>query len=111
MTSFELYLREIILRRDEVPDFGRYPFVLPAVATLERLRFRQPVTFLIGENGSGKSTLLEAMAVLLRYNPEGGSRNFRFGTRESRARGGVVDKDRREIYDDECGAPRAHGLQ
>ena len=76
-------MREIILRRYEVPDFGRYPFVLPAVATLERLRFRQPVTFLIGENGSGKSTLLEAMAVLLRYNPEGGSRNFRFGTRES----------------------------
>ena len=79
----ELYLREIVLRRDEVPDFGRYPFVLPAVANLTRLAFRQPVTFLIGENGSGKSTLLEAMAVLLRFNAEGGSRNFRFGTRES----------------------------
>jgi len=41
------------------------------------------VTFLIGENGTGKSTLLEAMAVGLRFNPEGGSRNFRFSTRAS----------------------------
>jgi len=83
VTLSELYLREIILRRADVPDFGRYPFVLPAVAHLTRLAFKRPVTFLIGENGSGKSTLLEAMAVLLRYNAEGGSRNFRFGTRES----------------------------
>jgi len=41
------------------------------------------VTFLIGENATGKSTLLEAMAVGLRFNPEGGSRNFRFSTRAS----------------------------
>jgi predicted ATPase len=83
LTSFELYLREIILRRDRVPDFARYPFALPAVARLERLAFRQPVTFLVGENGSGKSTLLEAIAVALGFNAEGGSRNFRFGTRAS----------------------------
>src|SRR5688572_20141665 len=81
--SFELYLREVVLLRDQVPDFERYPFALPAIAKLERLVFPNAVTFLIGENGSGKSTLLEAIAVLLRFNPEGGSRNFRFGTRES----------------------------
>jgi predicted ATPase len=72
-----------MLQRDRVPDFGRYPFALPAVRPLERLVFRGPVTFLVGENGSGKSTLLEAIAVLMRFNAEGGSRNFRFGTRES----------------------------
>ena len=83
MSDSKLYLREIVLRRDAVPDFGRYPFVLPAVARLERLAFPKPVTFLIGENGSGKSTLLEAIAVALGFNAEGGSRNFRFGTRES----------------------------
>jgi predicted ATPase len=83
VTSFELYLREIELRRDRVPDFARYPFALPAVAHLECLAFAQPVTFLIGENGSGKSTLLEAIAAALGFNAEGGSRNFRFGTRES----------------------------
>jgi predicted ATPase len=83
LTDFELYLREVALRRDQVPDFGRYPFALPAVVRLDRLAFRHPVTFLIGENGSGKSTLLEAIAVALGFNAEGGSRNFRFGTRES----------------------------
>ena len=83
LDNSEPYLRGIMLCRDQVPDFGRYPFVLPAVANLERLAFPKPVTFFIGENGSGKSTLLEAIAVVLRFNPEGGSRNFRFGTRES----------------------------
>ena len=66
-----------------MPDFSPYPFALPAVVHLECLAFPQPVTFLIGENGSGKSTLLEAIAVALGFNAEGGSRNFRFGTRES----------------------------
>jgi predicted ATPase len=41
------------------------------------------VTFLVGENGSGKSTLLEAIAVAWGFNPEGGTRNFRFQTRRS----------------------------
>ena len=78
-----LYLREIVLHRDKVPGFARYPFALPVVAAFDRLVFQRPVTFLVGENGSGKSTLLEAIAVALGYNPEGGSRNFQFGTRES----------------------------
>lgn len=78
-----LYLREVALRRDQVPDFRRYPFNLPAVSTLDRLAFDERVTFFIGENGSGKSTLLEGLAVVLGFNPEGGSKNFRFGTRPS----------------------------
>lgn len=83
LTGWDLYLREVSLRRDQVPDFSRYPFALPAIVHLERLTFPQPVTFFIGENGSGKSTLLEAIAVALGFNAEGGSRHFRFGTRES----------------------------
>ena len=83
MTDSTLYVREIVLRRDQVPDFGRYPFALPAVTALDRLTFHRPVTFLVGENGSGKSTLLEAMAIALGFNAEGGSRNFRFDTRPS----------------------------
>ncbi|MFI9243995.1 AAA family ATPase [Streptomyces sp. NPDC053086] len=39
------------------------------------------MTFLVGENGAGKSTLIEAVAVAAGFNPEGGSRNFRFSTR------------------------------
>ena len=37
----------------------------------------------MGENGSGKSTLLEAIAVAWGFNPEGGSRNFRFASRDT----------------------------
>jgi len=37
MTTVDLYLREIILRRDEVSDFARYPFALPAVVHMQCL--------------------------------------------------------------------------
>jgi predicted ATPase len=57
-----------------------YPFSIPAIRSLERMEFKSPVTFFVGENGSGKSTLLEAMAVKLRFNPEGGSRDLLFET-------------------------------
>jgi predicted ATPase len=50
---------------------------------LESLELHPKVTFFVGENGSGKSTLLEALAVALGFNPEGGSKNFCFGTRKS----------------------------
>lgn len=62
---------------------GGYPFAIPAVRELERLRFDSPVTFLVGENGSGKSTVIEAVAIKAGFNAEGGSRNFRFATRSS----------------------------
>jgi predicted ATPase len=70
---------------DEAADWGRYPFALPVVAALRgrRLEFGPGVTFLLGENGSGKSTLVEALAVAAGLNPEGGSRHFRFATRDS----------------------------
>jgi predicted ATPase len=45
-------------------DGDRYPFGVPAVASLAAtpLRFDAPVTFLVGENGSGKSAILEGLA-------------------------------------------------
>src|SRR5260370_18253198 len=77
------YISEIRLKRHEVPSFNQYPFSSPAVRHLAVLQLHPAVTFFIGENGSGKSTLLEAIAVSFGFNAEGGSRNFRFGTRES----------------------------
>jgi predicted ATPase len=77
------YVSHVSLRREKVESFDRYPFSLAAVRTLERLELHPKVTFFIGENGSGKSTLLEAMAVSLGFNAEGGTKNFRFGTRAS----------------------------
>lgn len=39
-----------------------FPLNVPFVKTLQKIAFRSPITFLVGENGSGKSTFLEAMA-------------------------------------------------
>jgi predicted ATPase len=77
------YVRQVILNRERVPSFEKYPFNLPPVRTLRTLDLDPRVTFLIGENGTGKSTLLEAIAVAWGYNAEGGSRNFDFATRPS----------------------------
>lgn len=67
----------------ESPERSRYPLNIPAIAALSTLPLSPTVTFLVGENGSGKSTILEAIACAVGLNPEGGSRNFRFATRES----------------------------
>ena len=77
------YLLQVRLERSKVPDFDQYPFNLPAVRHLQTLDLHPKVTFLIGENGSGKSTLLEAISLICGFNPEGGSRNFNFASRES----------------------------
>lgn len=57
-----------------------YPFDIPAVAKLGRLKFHPDITFFVGENGAGKSTVLEAIAVALGFSPEGGTRNFKLQT-------------------------------
>ncbi|HWF26533.1 MAG TPA: AAA family ATPase [Solirubrobacteraceae bacterium] len=65
-------------------DRAGYPWALPAIAGLTGgLALDSKVTYLIGGNGSGKSTLLEAVAVAAGMNPEGGSSNFAFSTRDS----------------------------
>ena len=56
---------------------GAGPYGAPAAG--------KPVTFLVGENGTGKSTLLEAIAAAWGFNPEGGTRNFRFSTARTHA--------------------------
>jgi predicted ATPase len=50
------------IQRKIDPDLGVFPWSLPVFRWLERLEFKAPVTFLVGENGSGKSTLLEGLA-------------------------------------------------
>lgn len=77
------YLRAVRLLRDSVNDFNIYPFSIPSIQSLDELELDAKITFLIGENGAGKSTLIEAIAVLAGFNAEGGSKNFRFGTRQS----------------------------
>ena len=79
----EGFLRAITLVRERVKDPGSYPYTIPAIRSLDTLPFHTRVTFLVGENGSGKSTLIEAIALLLGYNAEGGTKNFHFATHHS----------------------------
>ncbi|MFK7859970.1 MAG: AAA family ATPase [Granulosicoccus sp.] len=79
----EQYLIEIILKREEISDISEYPFCLNAFRNLNRLKLHPNVTFFVGENGTGKSTFLEAVAVANGFNPEGGTKNFGFNTRDS----------------------------
>lgn len=64
-------------------DPDSYLHRITALSGMESLSFEAPVTFFVGENGTGKSTLLEAIAAAYGLNPEGGSRDFCFSTRES----------------------------
>jgi predicted ATPase len=79
----DAFIRSVVLKRDEIDDFGAYPFSIPAIHELHELALDPHVTFLAGENGSGKSTLIEAIAVAAGFNPEGGSRSVTVSTRPS----------------------------
>ncbi len=77
-----IYISQVINHR--LPeDRINYPYHIPALKQLDKLEFRKPVTFFIGENGAGKSTLIEAIAIKAGCNPEGGSANFNFSTHHS----------------------------
>ena len=71
-----------IVKRDDA-NTSVFPWTLPVFAGFEELEFKAPVTFIVGENGCGKSTLLEAVAMAAGLNPEGGTRNLNFTTRET----------------------------
>lgn len=76
------FIRSIKLHRDKK---GLEPYVtkLAILRDLDNLKMEKPVTFFVGENGTGKSTLLEAIAVSCGFNPEGGTKNFNFSSRET----------------------------
>ena len=79
-----LYVNKVSIAR-EIP-VGNYLRNLPVIEHLKEMdgiRFSKNVTFLVGENGVGKSTLIEGIAVAMGFNPEGGTINFNFSTRES----------------------------
>ncbi len=76
-----MFIKEVHLKENVSSD--EYPYNISAIKNLESLKFDKPVTFFTGENGSGKSTLIEAIAINMGINPEGGSQNFAFHTRDT----------------------------
>ena len=82
MDTINLLLRGLRIDWEEISG-GSYLRGIPAISGLSELSFQNNVTFFVGENGSGKSTLLEAIAVCYGFNPEGGTKNYRFSTYDS----------------------------
>ena len=78
-----LFVKRVALEREKIDNFDVYPFNIDVVKQFDKINFTKPVTFLIGENGVGKSTFIEALAVQLGLNPEGGSQNFNFSTKNT----------------------------
>lgn len=78
-----MYISEIVMNTG--PDRSSYLCKLPVVRHLmsESIRLDSPVSVFVGENGTGKSTLLEAVAIAYGFNPEGGTRNFNFSTKDT----------------------------
>ncbi|HLK57956.1 MAG TPA: AAA family ATPase [Chthonomonadaceae bacterium] len=97
------FIKAVILERERVASFKKYPFSIPAVQKMETLEFHPKVTFLVGENGVGKSTLIEAIAVAAGFNAEGGSKNFNFATRKTHSKLSEALTIKRGIYREEDG--------
>jgi predicted ATPase len=76
-------LNNISLLPERIAERGKYPFNIPAIASLKSLRISSRVCFFVGENGTGKSTLLEAIASHYGFGLEGGNRNFSPSTTDS----------------------------
>lgn len=77
------YIQKVTLKSDLVESMKVYPFNIPAIKLLNSIELGSEVTIFVGENGSGKSTLLEAIAINSGFNPEGGTKNFNFKTRNT----------------------------
>lgn len=84
MDKNTLYIKGIKLEK-EIPK-GNYLNNLSVIKNLKKsggIIFEKPITFFVGENGIGKSTLIEAIAVQYGFNPEGGSKNYNFSTKQT----------------------------
>ena len=79
-----LYLRSFSID-DRIPP-EEYYSDMPIIRQFQKdggFTFTSPITFFVGENGIGKSSVIEALAINAGFNPEGGTLNFSFSTRDS----------------------------
>lgn len=71
------YLLSVEIRNDKNND--KFPYNLPLFSGSKILKFKTPITFIVGENGAGKSTFLESLAGAVGFNKMGGNANHNYG--------------------------------
>ena len=86
----DLFIDTIKLDKDKIDDFNKYPFNIKCIKNFSNIRLNKSVTFLIGENGVGKSTFIEALAITQGLNPEGGTQNFQFKTKDTHSKESLI---------------------
>lgn len=79
-----LFIEKIEVDSSKFPNKKEYPFNIEVIKNTKEINLTKNVTFLIGENGIGKSTFIEALAIACGLNPEGGTQNFMFSTRDTK---------------------------
>jgi predicted ATPase len=48
----ELYIRSVEIQKENISiDISQYPLTLPVVKNTNRIVFKKPVTYFVGENG------------------------------------------------------------
>jgi predicted ATPase len=62
LNNEKMHIKGLTIDWDRI-DPHSYLRGIESIVGMEKLAFRKPITFFVGENGSGKSTLLEAIAV------------------------------------------------
>ena len=82
-TKNQLFIKKIKINKENFPSLDIYPYNIEIIKNFKELNLTTPVTFLIGDNGTGKSTLIESLAIACKINPEGGTQNFCFSTKNT----------------------------
>lgn len=77
------FINTIAIDRAALSQQEDYTCHIPCIQNFKKMTITSPITLFSGENGTGKSTLLEAIAVNYGFNPEGGSLNFNFSTKDT----------------------------
>lgn len=76
------FIQGIVIDWNMIKEYS-YLRTIESINHLDKIEFTKPITFFVGENGSGKSTILEALALSYGFNPEGGTKNYKFSTYDS----------------------------
>lgn len=76
------YLISCEFQKEKIKS-NTYPFNLPILDFVNKISFHKNVTFITWDNWVWKSSLLEAIAIKFWLNPEGGTKNSNFSTKNT----------------------------